>query len=50
MLTGKTNTSFERIYALGGFKMKTITKLAVGVVLFSSAFAVYAATGCCPCC
>ena len=30
--------------------MKTMTKLAIGAVLLVSAFAVYAANGCCPCC
>ena len=30
--------------------MKTMTKLALGAVLLATAFAAYAASGCCPCC
>jgi hypothetical protein len=30
--------------------MKLWTKLVIGAVLVGSAFAAYAASGCCPCC
>ena len=49
-LRGCAHTAFERTALSEDFEMKTITKIAVGIVLFASAFAVYAANGCCPCC